>query len=49
MLDRSLPGGHDRYFEEISELAAVGGFTGEKAIRISKKFRARFPGALSDA
>jgi quercetin dioxygenase-like cupin family protein len=32
MLDWSLPGGQDRYFKAISDLAASGGFTGEKAI-----------------
>src|SRR5262245_13672873 len=32
MLDWSLPGGQDHYFKAISELAAGGGFTGEKAL-----------------
>jgi mannose-6-phosphate isomerase-like protein (cupin superfamily) len=45
MLDWSLPGGQDRYFTAISELAAGGGFTGEKAMAISKKFDTNFPDA----
>jgi quercetin dioxygenase-like cupin family protein len=45
MLDWSLPGGQDHYFKEISELAAAGGFTGEKATEISKKFDTNFPAA----
>ena len=43
MLDWSLPGGQDHYFKAISELAAGGSFTGEKAIEISKKFDTNFP------
>jgi quercetin dioxygenase-like cupin family protein len=43
MLDWSLPGGQDHYFKAISELAAGGGFTGEKAMEISKKFDTNFP------
>jgi quercetin dioxygenase-like cupin family protein len=45
MLDWSLPGGQDHYFEAISELATGGGFTGEKAMEISKKFDTNFPAA----
>ncbi len=45
MLDWSLPGGQDHYFKAISELAADGGFTGEKVMEISKKFDTNFPGA----
>ena len=45
MLDWSLPGGQDRYFKAISELAADGGFTGEKAMEISTKFDTNFPAA----
>jgi quercetin dioxygenase-like cupin family protein len=45
MLDWSLPGGQDRYFKAISDLAAAGGFTGEKAMAISKKFDTNFPSA----
>lgn len=45
MLDWSLPGGQDQYFKAISELAAVGGFTGEKVMEISKKFDTNFPAA----
>src|SRR5499425_3619912 len=43
MLDWSLPGGQDHYFRAISELAASGGFTGEKAMEISRKFDTNFP------
>ena len=43
MLDWSLPGGQDHYFKAIAELAAGGGFTGEKAMDISKKFDTNFP------
>jgi mannose-6-phosphate isomerase-like protein (cupin superfamily) len=45
MLDWSLPGGQDHYFNTIAELAADGGFTGEKALEISKQFDTHFPGA----
>jgi len=45
MLDWSLPGGQDHYFKAISELSAGGGFTGDKAIEISKKFDTNFPAA----
>ena len=45
MLDWSLPGGQDHYFKTISELAAGGGFTGEKVREISKKFDTNFLGA----
>ena len=43
MLDWSLPGGQNHYFKAISELAADGGFSGEKAMEISKKFDTNFP------
>lgn len=43
MLDWTLPGGQDRYFKEISELTAGGGFTGEKALEISKRHDTYFP------
>jgi mannose-6-phosphate isomerase-like protein (cupin superfamily) len=43
MLDLTLPGGQDRYFKEVSELAARGGFTGEKVMEISKTFDTNFP------
>src|SRR5262244_3930433 len=43
MLDWSLPGGQDHYFKAISELAVGGGFTGEKAREISKRFDTNFP------
>jgi mannose-6-phosphate isomerase-like protein (cupin superfamily) len=42
ILDLSLPGGHDHYFKAISELAADGGFTGEKVMEINKKFNTQF-------
>ena len=43
MLDWSLPGGQDHYFIEISELAAGGGFSGDKVMEISKRFDTNFP------
>lgn len=45
MLDWSLPGGQDHYFKAISELAAGGGFTGDKVMEISKKLDTNFPAA----
>src|SRR5262245_24591776 len=45
MLDWTLPGGQDRYFKEISELAAGGGFSGEKVMEISRKFDTNFVAA----
>ena len=45
MLDWSLPGGQDRYFKAVSELAVSGNFTGEKVMEISKKFDTNFPAA----
>ena len=41
----TLPGGQDRYFKAIAELAGGGGFTDEKAMEISKKFDTNFPAA----
>jgi len=43
MLGWSLPGGQDNYLKAISELAAGGGFTGEKVTEISKTFDTHFP------
>jgi len=43
MLDWSLPGGQDRYFKAISDLAADDGFTSEKATEINRKFDTSFP------
>jgi len=43
MLDWSLPGGQDRYFQTVSDLAAGGGFTSEDVMRISKQFDTNFP------
>ena len=45
MLDWSLPGGQDRYFKAVSELAVSGDFTGEKVMEISKKFDTNFSAA----
>ena len=45
MLDWSLPGGQDHYFKAISDLAAGGGFTGERVMEISKKFDTNFAAA----
>jgi len=47
MLDWSLPGGQDHYFEAISELDAGGGLTGEKVMEINQKFDTSFLTALS--
>jgi quercetin dioxygenase-like cupin family protein len=43
MLDWSLPGGQDRYFEAVAELAAGGAFAGKKVMEISKTFDTHFP------
>jgi len=43
MLDWSLPGGQDHYFQAIAELAAGGGFTGERAVEVSERFDTHFP------
>ena len=45
MLDWSLPGGQDRYFKAVSELATGGGFSGAKMMEISKRFDTNFPAA----
>jgi quercetin dioxygenase-like cupin family protein len=42
VLDWSVPGGQDRYFTEISNLAGPG-FSGEKVAEISKKHDTNFP------
>jgi mannose-6-phosphate isomerase-like protein (cupin superfamily) len=42
MLDWSRPGGQDHYFKAISDLAAGGGFTGDKVMEISKRFETEF-------
>ena len=42
MLDWTLPGGQDRYFKTISDLAAGGGLTGEKVTEINEKFDTKF-------
>jgi quercetin dioxygenase-like cupin family protein len=38
MLDWSLPGGQDRYFKAMAELAASDTFSGEKMMEINKQF-----------
>jgi mannose-6-phosphate isomerase-like protein (cupin superfamily) len=43
MLDWSLPGGQDRYFKTISELAAGEGFSRDKVLEISGQFDTKFP------
>ncbi|PZQ78465.1 Cupin domain protein [Xylophilus ampelinus] len=43
MLDWSLPGGQDKYFAAISELAAGGGFTGDRVKQISSEHDTNFP------
>ena len=43
MLDWSLPGGQDRYFTAISELAAGGGFSGDRVKQISSEHDTHFP------
>ena len=45
MLDWSLPGGQDHYFKAISDLATGDGFTGERAMELSKTFDTNFPAA----
>jgi mannose-6-phosphate isomerase-like protein (cupin superfamily) len=45
MLDWTLPGGQDRYFKAVSDLAADGGFTSEDVMKISKQFDTNFPTA----
>jgi mannose-6-phosphate isomerase-like protein (cupin superfamily) len=45
MLDWSLPGGQDHYFNTTAELANGGGFTGEKGLEISRQFDTNFPAA----
>ena len=45
ILDLTLPGGQDRYFKAIADLAAGGGFTDEEAMEISRRFDTNFPAA----
>ena len=42
MLDWTLPGGQDRYFKKISELAAGGSFTGDKLAELNKEYNTAF-------
>ncbi|MCI3205440.1 MULTISPECIES: cupin domain-containing protein [Pandoraea] len=48
MLDWTLPGGQDRYFEEIAALAGTS-FTGEQVKAISERHDTNFPAAASGA
>src|SRR5215510_10611158 len=42
MLDWTLPGGQDRYFKKISELAAGGSFIGDKLAELNKEHNTTF-------
>jgi hypothetical protein len=42
MLDWTLPGGQDRYFKKISELAGGGSFTGDKLAELNKEHHTAF-------
>jgi len=42
MLDWSLPGGQDRYFTAMAEVAAGDTFSGEKMREINKRFNTNF-------
>ena len=42
MLDWTLPGGQDRYFKKISELAGGGSFTGDKLAELNKEHNTTF-------
>ena len=42
MLDWSLPGGQDHYFQAIAALAAGPGFSGEQVTEINRQFDTRF-------
>src|SRR5262245_19035805 len=42
MLDWSLPGGQDRYFKAMAELAAGDSFAGERMTEINKRFATTF-------
>jgi hypothetical protein len=42
MLDWSLPGGQDRYFKAMAELATGDSFTGEKMAEINRRFDTHF-------
>ena len=42
MLDSTLPGGQDRYFKKISELAAGGSFTVDKLAELNKEHNTTF-------
>ena len=42
MLDWTLPGGQDRYFKKIAELAAGDSFTGDKLAELNKEHHTAF-------
>jgi hypothetical protein len=42
MLDWTLPGGQERYFKKISELAGGGSFTGDKLAELNKGHHTAF-------
>jgi quercetin dioxygenase-like cupin family protein len=42
MLDWSLPGGQDKYFRAISDLAPGSGFSHEKMMELSEKYHTNF-------
>jgi hypothetical protein len=42
MLDWSLPGGQDRYFKAMAELATGDSFAGEKMAEINRRFDTHF-------
>ena len=46
VLDLSLPGGQDHFFKAISDLAALGSFSPEAAMEISRKFDTNFVAPL---
>lgn len=43
MLDWSIPGGQDRYFTKVDQLASGGGFTGDTVNQIHAEFDTLFP------
>ena len=43
MLDWTLPGGQDKYFKAIDQLAGEGGFSPEKAKALSLEYDTHFP------
>ena len=43
MVDWSIPGGQDKYFTRVDELAAGDGFTGEAVAKVHAEFDTLFP------